>query len=169
MRSDDLSPLPTNKRKRESIDQLDASRALRSQNTNGDAGNSSDGDLAALQMLQSLVQNGLQDDDDNTKTARAALATPMQQPSYPPPDSSFDTGSSLQHGLPSFDDVSHSPSGGFNAISPSTQALMAAREATTMNSNKPAVGTAQWHQQRKDNHKEGKHQLCLPNRHLSKR
>ena len=62
----------------------------------------------------------------------------------------------LPHGLTTFDDSSSSPQTGFNAIAPTAQALMVARGETTTNHNKPAVGTQQWHQQRKDNHKEGK-------------
>lgn len=147
---------PTNKRKRESIDHDHGGRPLKSpNNTNGDTGNLTNDEELNLQLLQ-----GIQEHDENTRTAQAALAsaTPSHQSTYPPPEHSFDSGTGLPHGLSSFDDSSNSPpTGGFSAITPTAQALMAAREATTpINHNKPAVGTPQWHQQRKDNHKEGK-------------
>jgi transcriptional regulator CBF1 len=136
-------PSNTNKRKRESNDVMDGSRR-KSQNTNGDTGNDNDDELS-LQLLQGIGQEALREGDDaNTRTAQAALNAPMPQNTYPP------------HGLSSFDDGPNSPPTGFNAIPPTAQALMDARQATTTNHNKPAVGSQQWHQQRKDNHKEGK-------------
>jgi hypothetical protein len=148
-------PSNTNKRKRESNDVMDGSRR-KSQNTNGDTGNDNDDELS-LQLLQGIGQEALREGDDaNTRTAQAALNAPMPQNTYPPPENSFDGATGMPHGLSSFDDGSNSPPTGFNAITPTAQALMDARQATTTNHNKPAVGSQQWHQQRKDNHKEGK-------------
>ena len=115
-----------------------------------------DADTNAIhqQMLQGLGQSGLPD-DDNTRTAQAALATPTQNTGYPNPDNSFDSPASLPHGM-SFEDGNESTGAWDRMVNPmgsTADALMAAREAT---STKPTVGTPQWHQQRKDNHKEGK-------------
>ena len=151
-----------NKRKRDSSDMLDGSRSRKSLTTNGDVTNDNDEELH-LQLLQGLGQEVLQDqENDSARTAQAALSTGMQHNTYPPPDNSFDSATGLPHGLSSFDDSSNSPPTGFSAITPTQQALMAAREATTPNHNKPAVGTQQWHQQRKDNHKEGETEGTKP-------
>jgi hypothetical protein len=148
-------PSNNNKRKRESSDALDGSRLRKSQNTNGDASNDNDEELQ-LHLLQGLSQEALQEEDDaNARTSHAAMNASLQHNTYPPPENSFDSATGMPHGLSSFDDVSNSPPTGFNAITPTAQALMAARGETTTNHNKPAVGTQQWHQQRKDNHKEG--------------
>jgi hypothetical protein len=148
-------PSNNNKRKRESSDVPDGSRSRKSQNTNGDVSNDNDAELQ-LHLLQGLSQEALQEEDDaNARTSHAAMNASMQHNTYPPPENSFDSASGLPHGLSSFDDGSNSPPTGFNAITPTAQALMAARGETTTNHNKPAVGTQQWHQQRKDNHKEG--------------
>ncbi len=143
---------PTNKRKRESIDH-EGQRPPKSSNTNGDSGNTTNDEDINLRLLQGLGE----DEDENTRTAQAALATPLQNSTYPQvPEASFDSATGMHHGLSSFDDSSNSPPTGFSAITPTAQLLSAARDANTpMNHNKPAVGTPQWHQQRKDNHKEG--------------
>lgn len=149
-------PSNNNKRKREGSDTLDGSRSRKSQNTNGDVGDDNDDELQ-LHLLQGLSQEALQEEDDaHARTNHAALNASMHQNTYPPPDNSYDGATGLTHGLSSFDDSSNSPPTGFNAITPTAQALMVARGETTTNHNKPAVGTQQWHQQRKDNHKEGK-------------
>jgi hypothetical protein len=152
-------PSNNNKRKRESSDLLDGSRLRKSPNTNGDAVEMNDEELQ-LHLLQGLSQEALQEEDD-ARTNHAVLGSPMQQNTYPPPENSYDSGTGLPLGLTTFDDSSHSPPTGFSAITPTAQAVMAAREANTTNHNKPAVGTQQWHQQRKDNHKEGKTRTCL--------
>lgn len=156
-------PPNNNKRKRESSDMLDGSRSRKSQNTNGDPSNDNDDELH-LQLLRGLGQEALQEQDDaNTRTARAALSAPMQQNTYPPPENSYSSASGLPHDLSSFvNEDPNSPSTGFSAIPSTAQALMAARDATTPNHNKPAVGTQQWHQQRKDNHKEGEPRKHIP-------
>ena len=134
---------------------MDGSRR-KSQNTNGDPGNDNDDELS-LQLLQGIGQEALREGDEaNTRTAQAALNAPMPQNTYPPPENSFDSAAGMAHGLSSFDDGPNSPPTGFNAIPPTAQALMDARQASSTNHNKPAVGSQQWHQQRKDNHKEGK-------------
>jgi len=132
---------------------MDGSRR-KSQNTNGDTGNDNDDELS-LQLLQGIGQEALREGDDaNTRTAQAALNAPMPQNTYPPPENSFDSATGMPHGLSSYDDGSNSSPTAFNSITPTAQALMDARQANTTNHNKPAVGSQQWHQQRKDNHKE---------------
>jgi hypothetical protein len=149
------SPSNNNKRKRDNSDLLDGPRPRKSQITNGDTGNENDEELQ-LHLLQGLSQEALQEEDDaNARSTHAALTAAMQQNTYPPPENSFEHVTGMPHALPAFDDSSNSPPTGFNAITPTAQALMAAREANPTNHNKPVVGTQQWHQQRKDNHKEG--------------
>lgn len=138
-----VSQLPTqnananNKRKRAIGDQ-EAGRNVKTQSTNGDHEPS----YAAL--LQGIEGASMPEADDSTRTAQAALATPLGQSTYPEPGS-FDATAALPTG---FDEGS--PSTNF-ASGP--QALIDARSAN--NANKPPVGTQEWHQQRKDNHKEG--------------
>jgi len=129
----------SNKRKRGLGDQ-DAGRNAKAQNTNGDH----EPNYAAL--LQGSLQgmDGLTGADDSTRTAQAALATPLGQSAYPEP-TSFDGAAGMTN---AFDENSPSAMTGMG----SAQALLEARGGN--NSNKPAVGTQEWHQQRKDNHKE---------------
>jgi len=130
----------SNKRKRGTSDQ-DAGRNAKAQNTNGDH-------EASYAALLQGIDGAIAEADDSTRTAQAALAAPMGQSTYPEPGS-FDPTAALPAG---FDDGS--PSANF-ASGP--QALMDARASvgSANNANKPPVGTAEWHQQRKDNHKEG--------------
>lgn len=93
-------------------------------------------------MLQGL-QDPMHGHDSNAQTAQAALATSLPSSHYP---DSFDTASQLA----AFDDGTANSAAMAN--SPAAQALYDARMAT----QKPAVGSTAWHQQRKDNHKEGK-------------
>ena len=154
-------PSSNNKRKREGSDVLDAPRSRKSQNTNGDVRDDNEAELQ-LHLLQGLSQEALQEEGDaHTRTNHSALNTPMPQNTYPPPENSYDSAAGLPHGMTTFDDSSSPPQTGFNAIAPTAQALMVARGETTTNHNKPAVGTQQWHQQRKDNHKEGKAHTTL--------
>lgn len=100
------------------------------------------------QILQHVgPQNGMS--DDNALTAKAALAAHPQHKYPPPPDASFD--SNIASGL-GFDEM-----GQMGHHSSSTAAAVyAAREAQSMgNSGKPSVGSPEWHQIRKNNHKEG--------------
>jgi len=124
---------PNNKRKRGPADQ-DVGRNVRPQNTNGEH-------EAYTALLQGL--DGLPEADDSTRTAQAALAAPMNQSAYPEPNS-FDgvTGMGATYD-------GNSPSG--LAGMPTAQAVLEARGGQPV---KPPVGTAEWHQQRKDNHKE---------------
>jgi hypothetical protein len=149
MQSETYSPtLTTNKRKRDSSDQADGGRSQRSQEING-GGRSNDAAMSQMeeQLLQSLGQNGNSTpDEENQRTAQAALNTPMQPGNYPAPDASFDSGSSGHYGL-SFPDG--------NDLTPSTASQLQAAREVTMSVNKPAVGTNEWHALRKNNHKEG--------------
>lgn len=151
MQSETYSPtLNINKRKRDSSDQADGGRAPRPQEINGEGRRSNEATMSQIseQLLQSLGQNGEPTpDEENQRTAQAALNTPMQPGSYPPPDASFDSGSSSHYGL-SFPDG--------NDLTPSTASQLQAAREVTMSVNKPAVGTNEWHAQRKNNHKEGK-------------
>lgn len=142
-----------NKRKRGLGDQ-DGGRSAKAQNTNGDH----EASYAAL--LQGIDGPNISETDDSTRTAQAALAAPMGQSTYPEPGS-FDATAPLPSG---FDDGS--PSANF-ASGP--QALMDARASvgSANNAGKPPVGTAEWHQQRKDNHKEGKYSQVFVRRLLS--
>ena len=150
MQSEPYSPsLNTNKRKRDSSDQADGGRAPRSQEVNGEGRRPNDATMSQIseQLLQSLGQNGeTTPDEENQRTAQAALNTPMQPGSYPAPDASFDSGSSGHYGL-AFPDGTD--------LTPSTASQLQAARESTLNVNKPAVGTNEWHTQRKNNHKEG--------------
>ncbi|ERF68344.1 hypothetical protein EPUS_06759 [Endocarpon pusillum Z07020] len=149
MQSETFSPaLNTNKRKRDTADQADGGRAPRSQELNGEGRRANEATMSQIseQLIQSLGQNGDSTiDEENQRTAQAALNTPMQPGSYPPPDASFDSGSSGHYGL-SFPDG--------NDMTPSTASQLQAAREVTMSVNKPAVGTNEWHVQRKNNHKE---------------
>jgi len=142
------SPIPpsqaginnNNKRKRGPDD---IGRNTKMQATNGDTTHDATNYAALLQGIDASAMSAAH--DDNTRTAQAALATPMNQSTYPEPASfegtptmptGFDT--SLQAGQPS-------------NMGPGDQSLYDSRQG----GNKPAVGTSEWHQLRKDNHKEG--------------
>ncbi|KAK5367221.1 basic helix-loop-helix protein [Exophiala xenobiotica] len=142
-----------NKRKRGPGDQ-GGGRESKAQNTNGDHQ-----DYAAL--LQGL--EGVTGTDDSTRTAQAALAAPMNQSAYPEPPS-FDGAAALSS---AFDENSPPAMSGMgnnmganmdnmgnnmgNNMGGMAQSPMDARGNQN---NKPAVGSAEWHQNRKDNHKE---------------
>ncbi|GFF56233.1 uncharacterized bHLH domain-containing protein C3F10.12c [Aspergillus udagawae] len=103
------------------------------------------------QILQHVgPQNGIS--DENALTAKAALAAHNPQNKYPPPpEPSFDA-NNLAHGLTFGDDMGQAmgPTHGHNSTA---AAVYAAREAQSMN-QKPSVGSPEWHQIRKNNHKE---------------
>ena len=81
--------------------------------------------------------------DDNTRTAQAALAAPGMNPSaYPEPGNNQGDASMAF----AFDDGSPTL-GGMSAA--------AGGNANNNQGTKPAVGSSEWHQVRKDNHKEG--------------
>ncbi|KAJ9603402.1 basic helix-loop-helix protein [Cladophialophora chaetospira] len=87
--------------------------------------------------------------DDNTRTAQAALAAPGMNPSAYPEPGSNQGDASLSF---AFDDGSPTL-----ASMSTAQALAGAGgNANNINNqgNKPTVGSAEWHQLRKDNHKE---------------
>ena len=107
------------------------------------------------QILQHVgPQNGMSDDNALTANAKAALAAHAPQHKYPPPpDSAFDA-SNLTQGLTFGDDMGQPPMGGPHNHNSTAAAVYAAREAQSMN-QKPTVGSPEWHQIRKNNHKEG--------------
>lgn len=127
---------PGNKRKRGPADQ-GLGRDAKAQNTNGDH----EASYAAL--LQGIDASNIPEADDSTRTAQAAL----NQSAYPEPN--FDASAGLSTG---FDDGSAPPN-----FSSGPQALIEARATVGQGNNQKNsnVGTAEWHQQRKDNHKEG--------------
>ncbi|KIW70865.1 hypothetical protein, variant [Phialophora macrospora] len=136
----------SNKRKRTVADQDGRDPRMQITNTNGEHDHNNYGLL--------LQGDGILT-DENTRTAQAALAAPGMNPStYPEPG--HNQGDA---GLPfTFDDGS--PVG---VMRPSqAQALVGAAANTNTNANnnnneqanKPAVGSSEWHQLRKDNHKE---------------
>ncbi|TPR01141.1 hypothetical protein CAN33_0037815 [Aspergillus niger] len=102
------------------------------------------------QILQHVgPQNGIS--DDNALTAKAALAAHTPQNKYPPPpDATFDN--NLAHGLTFGDDMGQAI-GSAHGHNSTAAAVYAAREAQSMN-QKPSVGSPEWHQIRKNNHKE---------------
>jgi bHLH factor len=103
------------------------------------------------QILQHVgTQNGITDENALT-TAKAALAAHNPQNKYPPPpENAFDN--NLAHGLTFGDDIGQNIGQNHNSTA---AAVYAAREAQSMN-QKPTVGSPEWHQVRKNNHKEGK-------------
>ncbi|KAJ5280201.1 bHLH domain-containing protein [Penicillium angulare] len=104
------------------------------------------------QILQHVgPQNGMS--DDNALTAKAALAAHAPQHKYPPPpDAAFDA-NNLTSGLSFGDDMGQPPMGPSHTHNSTAAAVYAAREAQQMN-QKPTVGSPEWHQIRKNNHKE---------------
>jgi hypothetical protein len=106
------------------------------------------------QILQHVgPQNGLSDDNALTANAKAALAAHTPQHKYPPPpDAGFDA-SNLTQGLSFGDEMNQTPMGGGHNHNSTAAAVYAAREAQSMN-QKPTVGSPEWHQIRKNNHKE---------------
>lgn len=161
----------TNKRKREGSENIEGSDAQRvNRSSHGSNGsmhqpNFSHGSLGNYehgihntgselnidqQILQHVgPQNGMS--DDNALTAKAALAAHTPQHKYPPPpDAAPFDGSNLPQGL-SFDEMNQTPLGGSHSTA---AAVYAAREAQRID-QKPSVGSPEWHQIRKNNHKEG--------------
>ncbi|KAJ5104849.1 hypothetical protein NUU61_002196 [Penicillium alfredii] len=69
-----------------------------------------------------------------------------------PPDAAFDA-NNLTQGLSFGDDMNQTPIGGAHSHNSTAAAVYAAREAQSMN-QKPSVGSPEWHQIRKNNHKE---------------
>lgn len=116
------------------------------------------------QILQHVgTQNGITDENALT-TAKAALAAHNPQNKYPPPpDNTFDN--NLAHGLTFGDDIGQGIGTPHNHNS-TAAAVYAAREAQSM-SQKPSVGSPEWHQIRKNNHKEGTRPFALYSLFLS--
>lgn len=135
-----MPPSPNSNKRKRGVGDHDNGRSVKSQNTSVQDNSSGEPNYAAL--LQGM-QSEMPGHDSNAQTAQAALASSMPHSSYP---DSFDTSSQLA----SYDDATSNGAGMSN--SPTAQALYDAR----MQTQKPAVGSTAWHQQRKDNHKEGK-------------
>ena len=151
LQNEGYAPVTSQKRKRDENETDESGRAVRQHTTNGDTPTTApSSDHLQERLLQAINQANGVTSDDSARTAQAALATPMATHTYPEP---YDP---QAHVLPPYgDDPSHSPSGGLIGSTP--YSLHTGREASTpLNQPKPAVGTPQWHQQRKDNHKEGK-------------
>lgn len=99
-------------------------------------------------------QNGMTD-QNALSTAKAALAAHAPQNKYPPPPETAFDANNLTHGLTFGDDMGQGAmGGGAHDHSSTAAAVYAAREAQSMN-QKPTVGSPEWHQIRKNNHKEG--------------
>ena len=131
----------TNKRKRGNEEM---GRNVRSNNVS-----SEENDYNSL--LQGLTDSA---QDDNTRTAQAALAGAMDQGGYPEPgtyDAKFDPNAPMNAG---FGDVSSQGMGG-----PPNPSMYSTPSQTP---SKPAVGSADWHKTRKDMHKEGKQNTLVP-------
>ena len=120
----------TNKRKRGNEEM---GRNVRSNNISSEENDYS----SLLQGISDTAQ------DDNTRTAQAALAGALDQGGYPEP-SQFDANAAMNAG---FGDASPQGMGGPN------QAMYSTPNQTP---NKPTVGSQEWHKSRKDMHKEGK-------------
>jgi hypothetical protein len=135
----------SSKRKRQVNDQ--EGRYTKQQNMNGNNLQANADSFAAeaqqISQLLSMDQHVMSVPDDSTRTAQAALATPMQASNYPEP-SSYQGTTGMQQG---YDDTPGSAA---------AQALYDASGQRQGGSSKPQVGSDQWHQLRKDNHKEGK-------------
>lgn len=137
----------TNKRKRGLGDQDGAPAKVQNTNTNGDI----DANTYGL-MLQG---DGVLSDENsrNAQTAQAALAAPGMNTGYPDPGAHGDTSLDFP---------------GFDESGPSMGSMGATLGGAAGNSNsnnnnqsgKPTVGSSEWHQLRKDNHKEGKHRIA---------
>ncbi|KAI9726000.1 MAG: basic helix-loop-helix protein [Cirrosporium novae-zelandiae] len=171
--SDDPSN-PSNKRKRDDTDlgggEEDVRRSMYRRNspsTNGTgAGDMIHHDFSQLQ--QELTRhaattgderNGTSNVSNATSTAQAALTSLYPQMGMPTTDLNFannatpETNSfNADHGSPS---QQRAPPP-FHNMGSTAQQLDAAREQVRQNAlaSKPAVGTEEWHKQRKDNHKE---------------
>lgn len=107
------------------------------------------------QILQHVGNpNGIPEDNALTANAKAALAAQTPQKYPPPPDAPFDA-SNIAQGLTFGDEMGHGGmSGGHGNQNSTAAAVYAAREAQSIN-QKPSVGSPEWHQVRKNNHKEG--------------
>ena len=133
----------SSKRKRHSNDQ--EGRYVKQQNMNGNNLQTNADSFAEVQQMSQLLamdQHGMSAPDDSTRTAQAALATPMQPSSYPEP-SPYQGSAGMQQG---YDDTPGSAA---------AQALYDTAGQRQGSGGKPQVGSDQWHQLRKDNHKEG--------------
>ncbi|PGH03349.1 hypothetical protein AJ80_08709 [Polytolypa hystricis UAMH7299] len=160
----DSSTGASNKRKREMMDAGDAQRLARSShgpNSNGNLqgyethglqNNAPELSQIDQQLLQHVGnQNGMT--DENAMTAKAALAAHSPQSKYPPPDPSFEANAALGQHLTFAEEVNQVAMNNVPGHNSTAAAVYAAREAQSMNP-RPTVGSPEWHQIRKNNHKE---------------
>ncbi|KAK2749843.1 basic helix-loop-helix protein [Myotisia sp. PD_48] len=176
----DVSGHPNNKRKRDHMDSGDVQRLAHSvhggQNNQGgptspfnmqppdsyyDSHNATDLSHIDQQLLQAVGnQNGVS--DESAMTAKAALAAHQPESKYPPPDPSYD-GNGLGNNLNFGQDVGDVSLGvqGHNSTAAAVYAAREAQAQAQVHSQlqqqmapKPNVGSAEWHQIRKNNHKE---------------
>ena len=140
------SPNSNNKRKR-GQNEPDSGRGMKPPATNGDAA----ADAMYVSLLQGITDTPMQQQDDPSRTAQAALQ--QQQSSYPEPNV-FDHANSHA----TFEELSHLNKVPQHHMQSMGQTTFEARQSTP---NKPGVGTKEWHQARKDSHKEGEYSvLC---------
>ena len=143
-------PPTNNKRKRGPGDQDGriSKTATTTANTNGDT--TSDQTFANVHMLQGIEQHSLAGGDEQKLTAQAALATPMQQSGYPEPPATYESTPGMVDSFVA-DGTPNGPHLG--------AADLYGEEHGNKSGQKPSVGTAEWHDQRKANHKEGKYHV----------
>lgn len=140
-------PSPNSNKRKRNLNDQDAGRNMKAQNTNGDNNQTPDHIYASLlQGINDTTQ------DDNSRTAQAALQ--QQQSSYPEPNVFDHAGVSAGFEDPTVGMPQGAP---HHQMNPAGQSIFDARQSQQ---NKPAVGSTAWHQLRKDNHKEGESCRC---------
>lgn len=144
----------SNKRKRGESEQ--DGRNMKSPATNGDSAVT---DAMYASLLQGITDS-VPPQDETSRTAQAALQQ-QQQSAYPEPNA-FDH-AAMQGGFedPTAHMQQHAPQ---HQMSPGGIGILDARQNQQ---GKPQVGSPAWHQQRKDNHKEGKADCSAPIRSTS--
>lgn len=144
-------PSPNSNKRKRNLNDQDAGRNMKTQNTNGD---NQTPDHIYASLLQGINDTPINNQDESSRTAQAALQ--QQQSSYPEPNVFDHAGVSG-----GFEDPVGLPQGApHHQMNPAGQGIFDARQSQQ---NKPTVGSPAWHQLRKDNHKEGKSRLkgCL--------
>lgn len=137
-------PSPNSNKRKRNLNDQDAGRNMKTQNTNGD---NQTPDHIYASLLQGINDTPINNQDESSRTAQAALQ--QQQSSYPEPNvfdhagvsGGFEDPVGLSQGTP------------HHQMNPAGQGIFDARQSQQ---NKPTVGSPAWHQLRKDNHKEGK-------------
>lgn len=134
-------PSPNGNKRKRGQNEPDSGRAMKPPATNGDAA----ADAMYVSLLQGITDTPIHQQDDPSRTAQAALQ--QQQSAYPEPNVFVDHGGN--HG--GFEDTSYHKV----AQQPMQAMGQSTFDARASTPNKPGVGTKEWHQQRKDSHKEG--------------